>query len=80
MFGRRKYANYEETTKVVESEEDKETEHEDEPEEEGFDFVKETKGMTEKQLLKLLVVMKWDKEYEEVSESWEGLIKIVKEE
>jgi len=51
-----------------------------EEEEQEFDLKNSIKGMTEKQLLKLLVLMKWEENNVSFSESYDELIDIAKEE
>ena len=55
-------------------------EEETQEEEQEFDLKNSIKGMTEKQLLKLLVLMKWEENNEYFSESYDELIDIAKEE
>ncbi len=52
----------------------------EEEEEKDFDVREAIKGMTEKQLLKMLVVIKFEEQYASISDSYEDLIDIAKEE
>lgn len=54
-------------------------EEETQEEEQEFNLRSSLKGMTEKQLLKLLVLLKWE-DMETVSESYDEYIDIAKEE
>ena len=69
----------------VEEEKHKEEEQEDNDEEETEEgegtkeFVEGVKGLTERQLLKLLVLMNYENDYKSISDNWYDLIKIVKE-
>lgn len=61
----------------------KNSSQEDEETQEGeqeFDLRSSLRGMTEKQLLKLLILMGWENENESISESYDELIEIAKEE
>lgn len=49
-------------------------------EEKEFDFRKEVKGMTEKQLLKLLVLLNWENYQSTVTDTEQEMIEIAKEE
>ena len=65
---------------VEEEKQEDEGNDEEETEEEGTkEFVYGVKGLTERQLLKLLVLMNYENDYESISDNWVDLIKIVKE-
>ena len=60
--------------------EDEEDGYEDDDEKKEFDIVEEVKGMTEKQLLRFLVLRSYEIEGESITNSWEELIQLAKEE
>ncbi len=86
FFGTRKEVDYdkpEEESEDKEEDEDKEEEIDDEDEEteeksEAKNFVGSIKELDERQLLMLLVLLKYEDNYESISEDSDGLIKIVK--
>lgn len=53
---------------------------EEEDDEEDFDFGNELKGMTEKQLLKVLVLSTLENNYEHFTDNWQKFFDIAKEE
>ncbi len=71
--------NRNDDNELEEDEPEEEQEDEQEESEEPNEFVENIKGLTEKQLLKLLVLMEYEKEYEAVTDDWNEMIKIVKE-
>jgi len=58
---------------------EEESDETQEQEEEEFNIVKAIEGMTEKQLLKLIVLTQYDNQQETLADDYEELIKMAKE-
>lgn len=81
FFGTKKSQDYDDKEQEEEQEEQQDKVDEEQASNDHSKcFCDSIKGLTEKQLLKLLVMMKYEDKYGSISEDWDEIVKIVREE